>query len=298
MPDMPWHDYSASMKAAVSAGNLAEFERLRREAFDRPNVVRKAGMAYEANKQGHAFTALGCTDMMQRLCDAGAKWNLPEYLGLAEECGRTVLVRWKDGGLLSDEGWFLHARTSEKEKTRGASLNKALIAIYNMASSAGKFASAGKTAFANDLRMVATKCIEQLADPRAWPNWGTFIPTYKGKPVARSWFAYGLDWDRRSIYFLKDAPEKNGMYAIKSMEMLAAIHPLLGFDMGKYRGLTFGKQMNVCAWFLKTMRIKKRDGWYVNSKSKGDGNFGALSPQRNPKPVMEPWLKAFLKEWA
>lgn len=304
MTDMPWHDYSPLMQAAVSAGDLAEFERLRVAAFAMPHIVRKDGMAYEANTRGHAYTAFGSADMMRQLANAGLKWDRPDYLDLAEECGRTNLTRWSKGGVLSDKGAWLHARTDMTERTLGGTLNKALIAVHAMAMTAEKFEMAGRDAFASALRHRGERFMEQLGDPSAWPNITSFVATKvdkrgRRKAVARSWLAYAVNWDTRDIYFLKATPAKNGMYAIKCMEMLAAIPTLLNVDMAKIAALEVDRSgRNIFSLFLKTCRIKEREGWYAPSHAAGNGNFDALSPERSPAPVIAPWLDTSIKRWA
>ena len=299
--DMPWHDYSSLMVPVLTKGDLAGFEKLRLAAFSKPNVKRHDGMAYEANRDGHAFTAFGATDMMERLCEAALLAGSEQYLDMAEECGRPALIRWKKGGLLSDEGDWLHARTSETEKTKGATFNKALIAIISMASAAKLFEKAGRVATAKALRDQAIASTLQLADKNAWPNWESFIATKgkKCKPVPRSWLAYGLNWDKREIYFLDDEPVKNGMYAIKCMECLGAIAGRLQLDMTPFKNFEIGDSgLSICGWFLQTVKLKQADGWYVDSKTGGNGNFGALSHVRNPEPVIVGWLQTFLTKWA
>ncbi len=299
MTDMQWHGYSALMMNAISANQIVEFERLRLEAFSNPSVVRKDGMVYEANAFGHAYCAMGSTDMMARLMQAWSKWQRDEYIALAEECGNTVLTRWSKGGLRSDKGGWLHSRTSTDNEGPGGSLNQALIAARNMAASAQRFEKAGKASLATKHRAGAQALVDQLADRDAWPNWSSFVVMKRGRPVARSWLAYGVNFKDRGLYFLDDKLEKNGNYALKSIDILANLHEMLGFDMAKTRAFKFGKPaVNICELSLKTYRLKERDGWYVDSKSSGGGNFSGLSEERTPPPPVAPWLKAFLKTWA
>lgn len=297
--DNQWHDYSALMMDALSKNQIAEFERLRLEAFAKPDVVRKNGMAYEVNSKGHAFCAMGCTDMMARLMQAWSKWQRNEYIDLAEECGNAVLTRWSKGGLRSDKGGWLHSRTSPENDSPGGTLNQALIAGRNMAAAAQRFETAGRSSLAAKHRAGALALVEHLADKDAWPNWSSFVVMKRGRPVARSWLGYSVNFKDRDIFFLKDAPGKNGNYALKSVEILADLHGMLRFDMAKTRAFTFGKpETNICKLSLKTYRLKERDGWYVDSKTNGDGDFSALVEARTPPPPVPPWLKTFLKTWA
>lgn len=233
---MQWHDYSALLRDAFAAGDAAEFDRLRLAAFAAPGVIRRKGMAYEPNVHGHAYCAMGSADMMARLTDGAVKWQRRDYADLAVECARPLLTRWSKGGLRSDKGGWIHSRTSSTQETPGGTLNQALIAARSMASSANDFDRLDMPGLAVELRSGALDLIDHLADPDAWPNWSSFVVMKRRRPIARSWLAYAIGLDTGGMYFITDNPEKNGNYAIKSIELLATLHGILRFDMKKTQG--------------------------------------------------------------